>query len=123
GSARAHAAGGAVELHGDWPSLRRDVDTAADLSAAAALGLGVRTAGLLAADPAAGQDGAMQATVATFDPDTRSGTALLDDGTQISFGTAAFDASPLRYLRLGQRITLQRDPDGTVVRVSLPTLP
>ncbi|MGH3655660.1 MAG: cold-shock protein [Micromonosporaceae bacterium] len=65
----------------------------------------------------------MQATVATFDPDTRSGTALLDDGTEVSFGTDAFDASPLRFLRLGQRITLERDATGGIVRVSLPTIP
>jgi 2-phospho-L-lactate guanylyltransferase len=43
GSAAAHRASGAVPLAGDWPSLRRDVDTAADLLAAAALGLGPAT--------------------------------------------------------------------------------
>jgi len=43
GSAAAHLASGAVGLAGDWPSLRRDVDTAADLVAAAALGLGPAT--------------------------------------------------------------------------------
>lgn len=65
----------------------------------------------------------MQATVATFDPASRSGTALLDDGREVTFDSAAFDASPLRYLRLGQRITLQHDDAGRVVRVTLPTLP
>ncbi|WP_444950258.1 2-phospho-L-lactate guanylyltransferase [Micromonospora ureilytica] len=49
GSAAAHAASGALPLDGDWPSLRRDVDTAADLAAAARLGLGPRTAALVAA--------------------------------------------------------------------------
>jgi 2-phospho-L-lactate/phosphoenolpyruvate guanylyltransferase len=44
GSAAAHRATGAVELAGDWPSLRHDVDTAADLRAAAGLGLGPATA-------------------------------------------------------------------------------
>ncbi len=43
GSAAAHLASGAVGLAGDWPSLRRDVDTAADLLAAAGLGLGPAT--------------------------------------------------------------------------------
>jgi 2-phospho-L-lactate guanylyltransferase len=43
GSRRAHLASGAVELGGDWPSLRRDVDTAEDLAAAAVLGLGPAT--------------------------------------------------------------------------------
>lgn len=49
GSADAHAASGALPLAGNWPSLRRDVDTAADLAAAARLGLGPRTAALAAA--------------------------------------------------------------------------
>jgi 2-phospho-L-lactate/phosphoenolpyruvate guanylyltransferase len=48
GSAAAHAASGAHPLIGDWPSLRRDVDTADDLAAAARLGLGSRTAALAA---------------------------------------------------------------------------
>jgi 2-phospho-L-lactate guanylyltransferase len=43
GSRAGHRASGAVELTGDWPSLRRDVDTAADLAAAAALGVGPAT--------------------------------------------------------------------------------
>jgi len=47
GSAAAHRAGGAVELTGAWPGLRRDVDTAEDLRAADALGLGPRTARLV----------------------------------------------------------------------------
>ncbi|TDB72457.1 2-phospho-L-lactate guanylyltransferase [Micromonospora sp. KC721] len=46
GSAAAHRASGALPLTGDWPSLRRDVDTAADLAAAARLGLGPRSAAL-----------------------------------------------------------------------------
>ncbi|WBB70486.1 2-phospho-L-lactate guanylyltransferase [Micromonospora sp. WMMD812] len=46
GSAAAHLASGALPLVGDWPSLRRDVDTADDLAAAVGLGLGPRTAGL-----------------------------------------------------------------------------
>ena len=43
-SAQAHRDGGAVALTGDWPGLVRDVDTPADLWAAAVLGLGLRTA-------------------------------------------------------------------------------
>jgi 2-phospho-L-lactate guanylyltransferase len=49
GSRQAHLASGAVELTADWPSLRRDVDTAEDLAAAAALGLGPATRGWTAA--------------------------------------------------------------------------
>lgn len=52
-SAAAHAASGALPLRGAWPSLRRDVDTAADLAAAARLGLGPRTSALLTAPASA----------------------------------------------------------------------
>ncbi|MCI4064702.1 2-phospho-L-lactate guanylyltransferase [Micromonospora sp. R77] len=47
GSAAAHAASGALSLDDAWPTLRRDVDTAADLADAALLGLGPRTAALV----------------------------------------------------------------------------
>jgi 2-phospho-L-lactate/phosphoenolpyruvate guanylyltransferase len=48
GSAAAHAAGGAVPVGLDLPSLRCDVDTAADLARARRLGLGPHTTALLA---------------------------------------------------------------------------
>jgi 2-phospho-L-lactate guanylyltransferase len=51
GSAAAHTADGALPLDGDWPGLRRDVDTEADLAAAAQLGLGRHTAALLPSLP------------------------------------------------------------------------
>jgi 2-phospho-L-lactate/phosphoenolpyruvate guanylyltransferase len=64
---------------------------------------------------------AMQGTVATFDPQTRAGTLLLDDGTELAFPAAAFDASGLRLLRLGQRVRVERDGGGRVTRVTLAT--
>ncbi|MEH0939235.1 cold-shock protein [Micromonospora psammae] len=64
----------------------------------------------------------MQGTVATFDAQTRTGVLLLDDGTELAFPARAFDASGLRLLRLGQRLRVETDPDGTVVRVTLPTM-
>ena len=48
GSARAHARSGATLLDGDWPGLRRDVDTMEDLWSACALGVGQHTEALLA---------------------------------------------------------------------------
>ncbi|WFE27289.1 cold-shock protein [Solwaraspora sp. WMMD791] len=63
----------------------------------------------------------MQGTVATFDAATRSGTVLLDDGSELAFPAAAFDASGLRLLRLGQRVRIERDGTGHVNRVTLPT--
>ena len=51
----------------------------------------------------------MQGTVATFDAETRTGTLLLDDGTALAFPAAAFAASGLRLLRLGQRVRIEHD--------------
>lgn len=48
GSAGAHERSGARPLTGAWPGLTRDVDTAEDLRAALALGVGPRTAALAA---------------------------------------------------------------------------
>ncbi|HEX5540951.1 MAG TPA: cold-shock protein [Micromonospora sp.] len=63
----------------------------------------------------------MQGTVATYDAQTRSGTLLLDDGTELAFPAAAFDASGLRLLRLGQRVRVEHDESGRMVRITLPT--
>jgi cold shock CspA family protein len=62
----------------------------------------------------------MQGTIATFDPDSRSGTLLLDNGAELAFGSAAFDGSGLRHLRLGQRVDIESDPSGVVQRVRIP---
>ena len=62
----------------------------------------------------------MQGPVATFDADTHTGTLLLDDGSELPFPAAAFDASGLRLLRLGQRLTISAGPDGAVSKVELP---
>jgi 2-phospho-L-lactate guanylyltransferase len=51
GSAAAHAASGAVAVGAGLASLRCDVDTAADLAAAARLGLGPRSASLAGRTP------------------------------------------------------------------------
>jgi 2-phospho-L-lactate guanylyltransferase len=48
GSAQRHEESGACRLHGEWPGLRRDVDTADDLREAADLGLGEHTCMVLA---------------------------------------------------------------------------
>ena len=51
GSALAHAGSGACPLDGDWPGLRRDVDTADDLRAATGLGLGPHSSSVLTPSP------------------------------------------------------------------------
>jgi 2-phospho-L-lactate guanylyltransferase len=47
GSAAAHERSGARPLTGDWPGLRQDVDTPADLTTVLALGAGRHTCELL----------------------------------------------------------------------------
>ncbi|MEU5403140.1 hypothetical protein ABZ348_28030 [Streptomyces sp. NPDC005963] len=64
----------------------------------------------------------MQATSFTYDPDTRSGSVLLDDGTPMEFDAAAFDAGGLRLLRSGQRVRIETAGDGSERRITLVTL-
>ncbi|MCW2723794.1 MAG: hypothetical protein JWN35_715 [Frankiales bacterium] len=61
----------------------------------------------------------MQATVKHWDPETRGGSVLLDDGSELSFPG---DAVQVRALRSGQRVQLRKDGDR-VVAVTLSTLP
>ncbi len=64
----------------------------------------------------------MQATSYTFDPETRSGSVLLDDGTPLPFDAAAFDAGGLRLLRSGQRVRIEVEGAGEERRVTFVTL-
>ncbi|MFF7239621.1 hypothetical protein [Streptomyces collinus] len=64
----------------------------------------------------------MQATAYTYDPETRSGQVLLDDGTPVPFGPAAFDAGALRLLRPGQRVRIETEGAGDALRITLVTL-
>ena len=63
----------------------------------------------------------MQATVATYDVDTRSGSVFLDDGTRLTFEAAALADTGLRFLRPGQRVRLD-GPPGTIQRIQIITL-
>ncbi|MEU9699637.1 hypothetical protein [Streptomyces sp. NPDC047981] len=66
----------------------------------------------------------MQATAYTYDPETRSGSVLLDDGTPVEFGAEAFDAGGLLLLRPGQRVRIETEPGtaGAGLRITLVTL-
>jgi cold shock CspA family protein len=64
----------------------------------------------------------MQATVKAYDGETRSGSVLLDDGTEMAFGALAFDAGGLRMLRLGQRVNIAVDGEW-ITAITLSTFP
>ncbi|MFC8918482.1 hypothetical protein ACGF5F_31110 [Streptomyces sp. NPDC047821] len=64
----------------------------------------------------------MQATAYTYDPESRSGSVLLDDGTPVDFSAAAFDAGGLRLLRPGQRVRIETEGQGEGLRITLVTL-
>ncbi|MEW2449772.1 hypothetical protein AB0896_19770 [Streptomyces parvulus] len=64
----------------------------------------------------------MQATAYTYDPESRSGQVLLDDGTPLAFDSAAFDAGGLRLLRPGQRVRIEAEGGGPERRITLVTL-
>lgn len=68
-----------------------------------------------------GQAETMQGTVSNFNEDT-SGEVVLDNGRRVPFDAAAFAVSGLRFLRLGQRVDLDTDPEGRVVNVRIPTM-
>lgn len=64
----------------------------------------------------------MQGTVKDFDAATRTGSVLLDDGTELGFDQPAFEAGGLRLLRFGQRVNLATDGEK-ITAITLSTLP
>lgn len=136
GSFAAHRAAGAVDLTFLLDDVaRRDIDTIDDLRVLLARHLdrlGHYTAAVVASDlfsPVPGYAATVlsrpaprvrQATVREFDVDTSAGSVLLDDGSEVAFGAAAFAAGRLRLLRPGQRV-LVRDRDDVVDLVTLST--
>lgn len=66
----------------------------------------------------------MQATVSAYDPPTRGGRVLLDDGVEMPFSEQALAAGRLRLLRPGQRVQVEVDvASSTVTRLRILTLP
>jgi 2-phospho-L-lactate guanylyltransferase len=65
----------------------------------------------------------VQATVSSFDPVTRAGTVLLDDGVELAFDGPAVDTGEFRLLRSGQRVAVTVDGRGRVSALRLPAGP
>ncbi|MGW0227522.1 hypothetical protein ACWDWO_04355 [Actinopolymorpha singaporensis] len=59
----------------------------------------------------------MQATVRTYDPGSRAGTVLADDGVELPYDATALPGG-LRHLRIGQRVQVELTaPDEPATRV------
>jgi len=69
----------------------------------------------------AGYADRVQATVHRFDPLTGAGAVITDAGEVIPFDPEVLASTPLRHLRVGQRLTVVLDDDGGrhVVRFTL----
>lgn len=106
GSAHEHSRD-SVRLDLDLPALRTDVDDDLALREAIALGVGRHTAVVLRR-PSPGVDyrGGMQASVHRYEEATGSGSVLLDDGREVPFDGQVMEASGLRLLRPGQRVSI-----------------
>jgi 2-phospho-L-lactate/phosphoenolpyruvate guanylyltransferase len=63
----------------------------------------------------------VQATVRSFDPVTRSGTVILDDGVELPYDRSAFDAR-LQLLRSGQRVRITVEGEQAASRVTFLTV-
>lgn len=48
-----------------------------------------------------------QGTIKEFDEETRSGSLLLDDATEIGIDAVSLEGSEIRMLRLGQRVAFE----------------
>ena len=64
----------------------------------------------------------MQATVRSFDPGTRAGTVLLDDGVELPYDAEAFRSGGLRLLRVGQRVRIELTGEAPARRVTFLTV-
>lgn len=53
-----------------------------------------------------------QGTIKSFNAESRSGSLVLDDMTELTYDTATFDASRLIELRIGQRVRFDLEQTG-----------
>lgn len=51
----------------------------------------------------------MQGSIHRFDDATGEGSLLLDDGRELTFSGEVFEASGLRHVRPGQRVSVEAD--------------
>jgi hypothetical protein len=60
----------------------------------------------------------MQATVSKYDGETFSGAVLTDTGIELPFTVHAVADTPVRHLRVGQRVRIETTGSGAALAVS-----
>jgi cold shock CspA family protein len=60
----------------------------------------------------------MQATVSRYDAETGSGAVLTDRGVELPFTAEALARTPVRMLRLGQRVRLSTTGSGASLAIT-----
>jgi cold shock CspA family protein len=66
----------------------------------------------------------MQATVSRYDGETFSGSVLTDTGIELPFTVHAVADTPVRHLRVGQRVRVETEGSGaglTITKVEFAT--
>jgi 2-phospho-L-lactate guanylyltransferase len=64
----------------------------------------------------------VQATVRSYDPATRSGSVLLDDGSELGYDERALSGSGIRLLRSGQRVRVELADPGSDMAIGFLTI-
>lgn len=60
----------------------------------------------------------MQATVSQYDTETFSGSVLTDTGVELPFTVHAVADTPVRHLRIGQRVRLETTGSGAGLAIT-----
>ena len=60
----------------------------------------------------------MQATVSRYDDETFSGAVLTDTGIELPFTVHAVSDTPVRHLRVGQRVRLETIGSGAGLAIT-----
>ncbi|GAB3952002.1 hypothetical protein ACFCV3_29920 [Kribbella sp. NPDC056345] len=60
----------------------------------------------------------MQATVSRYDSETFSGAVLTDTGIELPFTVHAIAETPVRLLRVGQRVRIQTSGSGASLAIT-----
>jgi cold shock CspA family protein len=60
----------------------------------------------------------MQATVSRYDSETFSGSVLTDTGIELPFTVHAVSQTPVRHLRVGQRVRLETSGSGAGLKIT-----